>query len=144
MGWCPSPAAQPRPWTRSPPGAPPAVHLGSPDVARGAGQQPPHARVAEELEAPPHVRGRRARVREGREIAPDAAVLVEDGEDFPRVLHRRPDLRLVADHAAVVFYGRYLGGRHRGDLRRVEAVERLPDAVPLGLDDAPADPGLEN
>src|SRR6202011_383618 len=25
-----------------------------------------------------------------------------------------------------------------------EAVERLPDAIPLGLDDAPADPGLEN
>ena len=53
---------------------------GSPDVARRAGQQPPHAGVAEELEAPPHVRGRGARVREGREIAPDAAVLAEAGD----------------------------------------------------------------
>src|SRR4029077_7832919 len=100
--------------------------------------------VAEKLEAPPHVRGRRARVREGREIAPDTAVFAEDSQDFPRVRHRRPDLRLVADHAAVVFYCRDLGRRTGGALRRVEAVERLPDAVPLGLDDAPADPGLEN
>src|SRR5436305_2114089 len=36
-----------------------------------------------------------------------------------------------------------LGRRHGGDLRRVEAVERLADPVPLGLNDLP-DPGLED
>jgi hypothetical protein len=63
------------------------------DVTGRAGQEPPDAGVAEELKPLPHVRARRARVRERREISADAAVLVEDGEDFPRVA----DL-VVADH----------------------------------------------
>ena len=36
-----------------------------------------------------------------------------------------------------------LGRGHRGDLHRVEAVERLPNRAPLGLNDTP-DPALED
>src|SRR5260370_28631806 len=114
---------------------------GSPDVARRAGQQPPQAGVAEELEAPPQVRGRRGRVREGREIAPDAAVLVEDGEDFPRVLHRGPDLGLVADHAVVVFYCRDLGGGGGGGLAPGGGRGGPPPSAPPGARRAAAGPG---
>src|SRR6266516_240389 len=125
------------------PGSSPGTAESPADVTGRAGQEPPHPRVAEELKTPPHVRGGRVRVRERREIGADAAVGVEYGEDLPRILHRRPDLRLVAAHAGVVFRCCDLGRRHGGDLRRVEAVERLADPVPLGLNDLP-DPGLED
>src|SRR6266481_4128042 len=116
-----------RPWSS------PGTAESPADVTGRADQEPPHPRVAEELETPPHVRGGRVRVRERREIGADAAIGVEYGEDLPRVLHCRPDLRLVADHAGVVFRCRDLGRGHGGDPCRVEAVERLPDAVPLGV-----------
>jgi len=83
------------------------------------------------------------RVRERREIGADGAELAKDGEDLSRVVHRCLDLCLVADHAGVAFRCRDLGLRHGGDPRRVEVVERHPDAVPLFLNDLP-DPGLED
>src|SRR5258707_1207997 len=70
-----------RPWSS------PGTAESPADVTGRADQEPPHPRVAEELETPPHVRGGRVRVRERREIGADAAVGVEYGEDLPRVLH---------------------------------------------------------
>src|SRR6266516_2203509 len=112
-------------------------------VAGGGCQQPPDARVAEEPE-PVQVGGGGAGDGEGREVAPDAAMGAQDAQELVRVLNGCFDLRVVADHPGVTFDLRDVSRLQGGDLARVEAVERVPDAVPFALDGPPADAGLEH
>src|SRR5207302_2027272 len=67
----------------------------------GVEQQPVHAGLAEEREAPAQVRRRGRRIGEGPEVGADAATLVEQVAQPPGVLHGRLDLRPVADDPGV-------------------------------------------
>ena len=114
------------------------------DVAGGAGQQAPDARVAEEPEPPVQVARGGARVGGRGEVAPDAAVCAQDAQQLLRVLDRGFDLRAVADHPGVGFDPGDVIGPQQCDLVRIKAAERVPDAVPLGGHDPPAHAGLED
>ncbi|HEV8470612.1 MAG TPA: hypothetical protein VGR46_13480 [Candidatus Limnocylindria bacterium] len=101
------------------------------------------AAVAHELEAFLEISGELLVVRERAEVPLEALGTLEI-EQRPCVVHDRGDLRSAADDALVLGDRVDLAVTHPRDSLDLEAAERRLDPRPLRVDDAPADPSLED
>jgi len=101
------------------------------------------AAVTDELESLLEIGGERLVVGERGEVLLEALGALE-GEQLLRVVDDGRDLGPAADEARVRGERVDLAVAHSGDALDIEAMEGRACALPLGVDNSPADPSLED